>query len=144
MTKAVYDFNGDAFQNRIAENILFWAFLILPVYGIAMLGDAVIFNLIEFWTGETLDVAQEVHPDGTKVVLQPGSDSRTEAQLVVTAPDGQQHMLRFVKSDEDLFRVLDETGRAVGFVARQDDGTIHLQDADHRLVRVIDAPAFMR
>ena len=31
---------------------MFWGLLIIPVYELAGLGDFVIFNLIEFWTGK--------------------------------------------------------------------------------------------
>ena len=61
ITRAVYKFNdsiaspGDDAVPKIAEQVVFWAFIIFPVYSLSTLGDAVIFNLIEFWSGEPLD-----------------------------------------------------------------------------------------
>ncbi len=49
LTNKVYDFNkniGDRFINEV----VFLALVIVPVYKIAIFADAVIFNLIEFWT----------------------------------------------------------------------------------------------
>jgi hypothetical protein len=46
----LYDFNK-SFGNKFVQTIVFWVFCIIPVYEVASLGDAVILNLIEFWTG---------------------------------------------------------------------------------------------
>lgn len=43
--------NDSASDNKFVNNLLFWAMNIVPVYPIFVLGDAVIFNLIEFWSG---------------------------------------------------------------------------------------------
>lgn len=51
LTNGIYDWNENATSNRIANNIIFWAFLIVPVYGVSLFLDGVIFNFLEFWTG---------------------------------------------------------------------------------------------
>ncbi|HOR28799.1 MAG TPA: DUF3332 family protein [Candidatus Sumerlaeota bacterium] len=61
LTHAVYDFNGEIGNDagnaeKWVESALFWVFVILPVYQLASLGDAIIFNVIEFWTGDTLRI----------------------------------------------------------------------------------------
>ncbi|NUP89532.1 MAG: DUF3332 family protein [Candidatus Sumerlaeia bacterium] len=69
LTHAVYNFNGEVTDNSIGQQLVFWVFIILPVYGIAQLGDAIIFNLIEFWTGETLDIGQADLPIDRAVAI---------------------------------------------------------------------------
>jgi len=43
--------NDSVSDNKFVNNVLFWAMNIVPVYGLFVLGDAVVFNLIEFWSG---------------------------------------------------------------------------------------------
>ena len=49
LTKSVYDWNMGL--NKWVGELVFLVLVIIPVYGIALLIDAVILNLIEFWTG---------------------------------------------------------------------------------------------
>jgi len=46
------DWNEDASDNKFVNNAIFWGLNIIPVYGLFYLGDVVIFNLIEFWSGD--------------------------------------------------------------------------------------------
>jgi hypothetical protein len=71
LTKKVYNVNksvGDKFLNTI----VFWVFCIIPVYEVAAFIDAVIFNLIEFWTGSN-PIAMAPGETKTKV-FQKGTD----------------------------------------------------------------------
>jgi hypothetical protein len=136
LTHWVYKYNGEISENRFVKSILFWVFIILPVYSLAMLGDAVIFNLIEFWGGKTLDIASETLDDGTRVVLAPSADQR-QATLTITSPNGKQHIVRFVKISDTVFDVMDHNDHVTGHVVRQYDGAILLQDANKRTVCVL-------
>ena len=40
--------------NKIVNNLVFWGLAIVPVYSLAMAGDLLILNTIEFWTGNKL------------------------------------------------------------------------------------------
>jgi len=51
LTRQVYDFQTKP-ADKWVDEVLFLAFVIIPVYGVATLADAVIFNTIEFWTGQ--------------------------------------------------------------------------------------------
>ncbi len=50
-TKRVYAFNKGVGDKWVVE-LVFLAMNIVPVYGIAAFADAVVFNSVEFWTGE--------------------------------------------------------------------------------------------
>ncbi len=50
LTNKVYDFNKTATSNKFVNNVIFWAFNIVPVYSVSMFVDGVVLNLIEFWT----------------------------------------------------------------------------------------------
>ena len=43
--------NETVSDNKFVNNVLFWAMNIVPVYPLFVLGDTVVFNLIEFWSG---------------------------------------------------------------------------------------------
>lgn len=40
------------FENKWVDEVAFLGCVILPIYGLATLGDALIFNSVEFWTGD--------------------------------------------------------------------------------------------
>lgn len=58
LTKALYKFNGEIKvdgspqSNRVAQSVVMVLLVIIPVYQLAALADAVILNSIEFWTGK--------------------------------------------------------------------------------------------
>lgn len=45
------DWNDGLTNSKFVDNLVFWALNIVPVYGLFMFGDVVIFNVIEFWSG---------------------------------------------------------------------------------------------
>jgi len=51
LTRKVYDMNR-SIDEKYVRSATTWIFVILPVYGFAALADLIVFNVIEFWTGE--------------------------------------------------------------------------------------------
>jgi hypothetical protein len=51
LTKRLHHWNGSQ-GNQWAQEGLFLLIVIVPIYGLCMLGDALIFNSIEFWGGD--------------------------------------------------------------------------------------------
>ena len=106
LTKQIHHWNGNV-GNKWVNELVFLAFIILPVYGLATLGDALIFNSIEFWTGDnpidspsgstttiqdgprTVELARSVTPEGRELrvrILQDGV--LLDESVLVAAPDG--------------------------------------------------------
>jgi len=52
LTRKLHQWNGEVSENKWAVEIVFLALVWAPVYGLAGLGDGLIFNTIEFWGGE--------------------------------------------------------------------------------------------
>jgi hypothetical protein len=50
LTKKVYEFNG-SMGNKFVNEAVFLALCIIPVYEVSAFVDAVVLNLVEFWTG---------------------------------------------------------------------------------------------
>ena len=53
LTNKVKDWN-DTIGDKWINEVVFLAFHIVPVYEVCMFADAVVFNSVEFWTGERL------------------------------------------------------------------------------------------
>jgi Domain of unknown function (DUF3332) len=51
LTRKLYNWNGNATSNKFVNSAILWALIIVPVYELASLGDFLIFNTIEFYTG---------------------------------------------------------------------------------------------
>lgn len=51
LTKKIHSWNGQITDNKFVHTLVFWAFVIVPVYEVAGLADAIVFNLVEFWSG---------------------------------------------------------------------------------------------
>jgi hypothetical protein len=52
LTKTLHHWNSTFTGNEWGQEGMFLVLNILPVYGICILGDAIIFNSIEFWGGD--------------------------------------------------------------------------------------------
>ncbi|MHB9060885.1 MAG: DUF3332 family protein, partial [Desulfobacteria bacterium] len=51
LTRKVYDINR-SIDDKYVRSAATWIFVIVPVYGFAALLDLIVFNVIEFWSGE--------------------------------------------------------------------------------------------
>lgn len=61
------DWNQEISDSKFVNNLVFWGLNIIPVYGLFFIGDTLIFNVIEFWSGSN------------PISMKPGE---TETQLV--------------------------------------------------------------
>lgn len=141
LVSKLHAWNG-SLGSKVAQQFVFWAFLILPVYGACMFVDAVIFNLIEFWSGKN-PVAELPHPDGTTTKLsRTGDDS---VRLTRTQGDA-------VLADVELNRAGDTAAQArsllslwTGSVERLPSGELVVhQDGAPRLVPLSEQEALAR
>ena len=137
LTKIVYDFNGDVTDSKIVHTLLMWGLLILPVYEIAMLADAIIFNLVEFWTGETLDTAYVEEMEDRRIVLEPG-DEPNEALLTIEKTGAEPRTVRFVRGKNNVTDVFDSHGKFLGQVTpRPGTDRIVFTDAEGSIREVL-------
>jgi len=51
LTKKLYDANDKLTGNKFVNNLFFWLFTGIGIYGITIFVDYIILNLVEFWTG---------------------------------------------------------------------------------------------
>src|SRR4051812_31708500 len=87
LTRKLWDFNNTVSKEKGIKELLFLVFVIVPVYELASLGDALIFNTVEFWGGKNpitamkdgdRDVIVQRTGDGLHIdVLEPGKAARS-------------------------------------------------------------------
>ncbi|MBM4080592.1 MAG: DUF3332 family protein [Planctomycetes bacterium] len=138
LTKAVYNFNGECSDNKWVRTIVMWVFAILQVYTIATVADAIVFNLVEFWTGQQLMAGSVTAEDGTKYALEPSDDGK-QAVLTISRNDRVLTRATFVRVSDSKVEVLDGNGKLTGMVLRSPDGTLHLTDAQGVTIRTLSA-----
>jgi hypothetical protein len=132
LTRKVYDIHSSQ-EDRWVDELLFLALIVIPVYELAAVGDILIFNSIEFWTGENPVSADSGGRDGLQVSL---GRSETDGTLAVTAvgADGAELTLT-LKQTETGTTAHDESGNIVFALVSDDAGGITVRDAEGELLR---------
>ena len=97
LTRAVYDFNS-GMGGKFLQTVIFWVFVIVPVYEVAALIDVLIFNLIEFWGGSS-NKHSETMPDGSQMELVRLSPDSVKLRL--TSLGGRSNEFVFVRQGPD-------------------------------------------
>ncbi|WP_282086259.1 DUF3332 domain-containing protein [Aquimarina algiphila] len=86
------DWNNDISDSRFVNNLVFWGLNIIPVYGLFVLGDVIIFNVVEFWSGSN-PLAMNEGNEETQIVKHGGSTfemKATKNRLQINIIDGQR------------------------------------------------------
>ncbi len=138
LTKAVYKFNGDV-ENPIIRNVVFWLFAWFPVYGFAALIDAIVFNLIDFWSGRSIEINMTTQ-DGKTTMLVPSADGK-EAVLTVSKDGKVLAEQRFIRMANGDIEVRSADGKLNGMVLKTKKGDLNLTDAQGRTMGTIPASA---
>ena len=142
LTRAVYRMNdgvpnaslGGSMPKGILKSVVFWVLVIIPVYPVAMLADAVVLNLIEFWTGKAIRVTSATDDYGNTVVLRPSEDGH-EAVLTVTRDGQVATEVRFVRVSDALCEVRSADDALLGTAVQTRSGGVLLRDAQGTVVR---------
>ncbi len=108
------DWNMQVSNSKFVNNAIFWGLNIIPVYGLFFLGDAIIFNVLEFWTGSN-PIAM--------------ADGETETQIANV--DGQQVKMTAQKNQFKI-EVLEgeDQGKIVEMVYTPENKTWNAKDGD--------------
>ncbi len=128
LTRNLWNWHRD-FDSKWTDETLFLVLTIIPVYPVAMLGDAFIFNLIEFWDGSNPVRSTKVieADDGSKIALQNNEDgtltvsttsgtfSLTRGAEGVVAKDADGKTLYTSKQVEQRIEVKDTDGNVQAF-----------------------------
>lgn len=126
LTNKLYQFNDGVSDSMVVKEILFLAMVIVPVYEIGMLGDAIILNLVEFLTGSNplADASGVMEVDGAQVYFE-----RTRKGIdVVTVREGVEERRSFRRGDGS-WEVVDATGARIAWLEQDSDGGVRVVNA---------------
>ena len=73
LTNNLYNWNKNEIGGKWGSELVFLAFIIIPVYSVTLLADGIVLNSIEFWTGDN-PLAMKDGEKETQIV-QNGEDS---------------------------------------------------------------------
>ena len=119
LTRKVYKFNKEVSPDKWIQWLAFLLITIVPIYGVAVLFDAVVANSVEFWTGKnpvTADMQRTFHGENGEVAV---VTYRTDGimDMDLTAANGERHFVRLMREQQSIVAV-DTEGR---FLARVGD-----------------------
>ena len=107
------DWNEDATDNKFVNNAIFWGLNIIPVYGLFYAGDVLIFNLIEFWSGDNPigmnegEVQEQiVEKDGVQYALT-ATKNQMKIKVLSGEREGNELTLVYEPSDKSWNAVKD-------------------------------------
>jgi hypothetical protein len=116
LVKKLYTWNERVTGNKFVRTLIFWVLCIFPIYQFAALGDAVVLNLIEFWTGHN------------PLAMRDG-----ETQQRIVEADGQRATLVFADQGRSVRIEFEQAGRETQvFQFRGDDASAELRDGSGR------------
>lgn len=136
LTHSVYDING-AVPFGILRTFVFWIFAV-TLYPLAMIADALVPNLIEFWTGVSVPAASITDEGGTTYAMRTSADGK-ELTVTMSREGKQTGMLRFVRVSATQLDLRAADGALAGRMVRDAGGSILLTDAQGKTMDVIDA-----
>lgn len=136
LTKKLLGWNKQI-GNKFVNELVFFAFWVIPVYEVTALADVMVLNSIEFWSG-TNPIAQ-----GKSMI--DGKDGRYlvecdgKGYTITSENDGSVVRLDF-DSNEHSWSVVTENGEKVKFMTFVDDNHVNMitPDGGYQLVELSD------
>ena len=145
ITNKLYRFNDGVSDSKWIKWLLFLGLVILPVYSLFILGDALIFNTIEFWTGSNPFGAggnREPPPPSPSPSPSPApaKEPHKKKKGTLERDTDDPDLVRidvgdvfYVKRTGDDFRLLDAERRPLAEV-REEGGIATLRDGRGRVL----------
>jgi len=119
------DWNDGLTGNKFLDQLVFWALNIVPVYGLFLFGDVILFNLLEFWTGSN-PIAMADGESETQYANIKGTDVRMTASknkfyIAILSGDnaGKEVNLLFVPEDKS-WNAVGENGELTKLASMED------------------------
>ena len=136
LTKKVHQWNGEVSDNKWVVEGVFLLCAWLPVYGIATAADALIFNSVIFWTGQSwldegssMKRSKKASLNGTEITL-----TRLGSALMVDQQQGDQHASVKLEPRNGQLAAVAADGTVLLRAQTMPDGTILITKADGTVV----------
>ena len=119
LTSKIHDWNGEVSDSKFVNELVFVAMCVIPVYEVCALGDALIFNSIEFWAGN----------DSNPIAMQNGDVEEFEIMQ-----KGQKFIIS--RSNDNMTIVNKESKEVADFKYFTEDNRWYQMDGDAKLMAV--------
>lgn len=112
------EWNQGVSNSKWVNNLIFWGLNIIPVYGLFLVGDTLIFNVIEFWSGSN-PISMEEGEREVQMVERDGNTLEmvaTKNRIQVTVVDGPEEgrkMEMFYKPGEKSWNAIRPDGEII-------------------------------
>jgi hypothetical protein len=117
----VQDWNATATEEKFVNQGISFVFWWLPVYGLTLLGDVIIFNSVEFWTGENPISGEPAKVTGTTERLEDGLGGYADVTYnadgsvsVVAYANGEVERYQLQRQGNEVVKVQGESERVLG------------------------------
>ena len=131
LTSKLYKWNGTV-GSKLAKEAVFLVLVIVPVYGLATFGDAVVLNLIEFWSGTNPMASNDmIMIDGTPVKL--AFEPTNRSFKIVRQQDGKETAMTFT-DEQGMAVAKDENGNVLASCRTDGDGGMTLLDRQGKVI----------
>ncbi|MGL5681498.1 MAG: DUF3332 domain-containing protein [Marinifilaceae bacterium] len=108
LTTKLHDWNSSVSNHKFVNELVFLGMCILPAYELCVLGDAIIFNSIEFWGGNNPIAmkAGEVETETIKHRGQMYAMTKTQNNVVITHADTQSSVnFRYFPEEKSWYQM---------------------------------------
>lgn len=119
------DWNHEVSDSKFVNNLLFWGLNIIPVYPLFFIGDTIIFNVIEFWSGSN-PIAMSEGEIETETFVKDGEKfemTATKNQFVIRGLEGdnkdREIILNYAPEEKTWFTT-DENGEKIKLSSMKD------------------------
>ncbi|MFY1824765.1 DUF3332 domain-containing protein [Myxococcus fulvus] len=136
LTQKIWQFNKNISGEKFVQWLMFLVLVIVPVYQLGSLIDALIINSIEFWSGNNPVSSVDGEDDGTRVVrlsptdvLRMSRDAESGVMRLELEREGQEPVIRYFEPLENGMAVRDDAGALLVRAEGAADGAVAVTDA---------------
>ncbi len=126
LTKKLHQWQT-GFDDKWVDEVAFLGCVILPVYGLASLGDAIIFNSVEFWTGDNPMDSASLSQGDENIKLTHQSDG----SILIESSDGAY----ILEKSDDHVCVKDGSGNVLYTAKTGTDNRVRVYNKDGKILR---------
>jgi hypothetical protein len=119
---ALYGFNKTASSNRVVQSLLLIGMVIIPVYEVGFLVDALVLNVVDFFGGSTVASKTQTLADGSTVEMTRVDGDTVRVRHVDAA--GREDAFEIVRVGGNAGYVRGADGRMLGMVEQLPDGSL--------------------
>ncbi|NVJ21746.1 MULTISPECIES: DUF3332 domain-containing protein [Myxococcus] len=136
LTQKIWQFNKNISGQKFVQWLMFLVLVIIPVYEIGTLIDALIINSIEFWSGNNPVSSADGGDGDTRVVrlsptdvLRMSRDAESGIMKLELEREGKETLIRYFEPLENGMAVRDDAGALLVRAEGAADGAVAVTDA---------------